>query len=225
MAKIKLMLADHQKLVREGLTALLEKEPDIKIMAEAGDWPQSMERIKSTKPDVLLLDLSMPGLSGRDGLLQIKKLSENTRVVILTMHQNRTYIRETLHAGAVGYLLKTSLYEEILAAVRAAAEHKYFLSSEINADIIDNYLHRETTEPFGSKYDLLTKREKQVFRLMAGGNTTNDIAMMLSVSPKTVAKHRTNLMEKLEMKNMATLVRYAMQTGIVDTEDGAWEGL
>lgn len=225
MAKIKLMLADHQKLVREGLTALLEKEPDIKIMAEAGDWPQSMERIKSTKPDVLLLDLSMPGLSGRDGLLQIKKLSENTRVVILTMHQNRTYIRETLHAGAVGYLLKTSPYEEILAAVRAAAEHKYFLSSEINADIIDNYLHRETTEPFGSKYDLLTKREKQVFRLMAGGNTTNDIAMMLSVSPKTVAKHRTNLMEKLEMKNMATLVRYAMQTGIVDTEDGAWEGL
>lgn len=225
MAKIKLMLADHQKLVREGLTALLEKEPDIKIMAEAGDWQQSMERIKSTKPDVLLLDLSMPGLSGRDGLLQIKKLSENTRVVILTMHQNRTYIRETLHAGAVGYLLKTSPYEEILAAVRAAAEHKYFLSSEINADIIDNYLHRETTEPFGSKYDLLTKREKQVFRLMAGGNTTNDIAMMLSVSPKTVAKHRTNLMEKLEMKNMATLVRYAMQTGIVDTEDGAWEGL
>lgn len=218
MPKIKLMLADNQLVVREGLKALLENEPDIKVVAEAGSGAEAMERIRDAKPDVLLVDLSMPHISGVDGIRMLREASEKTRIVILSMYQKRAYIREALHAGAIGYLLKTSPFEEVLSAVRAAYQQKYFLSSEINADIIDNYLKKESVEPFLSKYDLLTKREQQIFRMMAEGNTTNDIAGALSVSPKTVAKHRTNLMEKLEMKNTATLVRYALQIGVINAE-------
>lgn len=218
MAKIKIMLADHQPIVREGIRALLEKESDIKVSAEAGEGALCFKRLRETKPDVLLMDISMPGIDGINSIRELKKISEKTGIVILTMHQKRSHVREALHAGVMGYLLKTSPYEEVLGAIRAAAEQKYYLSAEINADIIDNYLKRETTEPFASKYDLLTKREHMILRFMAEGYTTNEIAMMLSVSPKTVAKHRTNLMEKLEMKNMATLVRYAIKIGVVDVD-------
>lgn len=219
MAKTKILLADHHLVVREGLRCLLEKENDVEIVGECSNGAETIDRVKSKKPDVLLLDLSMPQLNGIDAVRQIKEASGKTEIVILTGHQKRSNIREALNAGVSGYLLKTSAISDVLAAVRAAKDKKYFLSPEINADIIDTYLRKDSAKPKAGKYDQLTKREQTIFRMMAEGKTTNEIADALVISPKTVAKHRTNLMEKLEMKNTATLVRYAMSLGVVSPDE------
>ncbi|MFW5975583.1 MAG: response regulator [Desulfosalsimonas sp.] len=219
MAKIKLMIADNHILVREGLKALLGKESGIRVAAEASDGDEMMKKIRETRPDVVLMEISMPKLQAVEAICKIREISENTKVVILTMHQKQDYIREALNAGAMGYLLKTSRFEEVLAAIRAAYDNNYFLSTEINADIINNYLQKETRKPFMSTYDQLTRREQQIFRMVAEGATVNEIGDRLSISPKTVAKHRTNLMEKLNMKNTASMVRYALQLRIINPED------
>ncbi|MFP4255591.1 MAG: response regulator [Desulfobacterales bacterium] len=219
MAKIKLMIADNHILVREGLKALLGKESGIRVAAEASDGDEMMKKIRETRPDVVLMEISMPELQAVEAICKIREISENTKVVILTMHQKQDYIREALNAGAMGYLLKTSRFEEVLAAIRAAYDNNYFLSTEINADIINNYLQKETRKPFMSTYDQLTRREQQIFRMVAEGATVNEIGDRLSISPKTVAKHRTNLMEKLNMKNTASMVRYALQLRIINPED------
>ncbi len=219
MAKIKILLADNHVVVREGLRRLLDAESDFNVVGEADDGVETLDRVKSLKPDIVIMDISMPRLSGIDAIRLIKEASKSAEIIILTMYQKRSYIREALHVGALGYMLKTSSFAEVTAAIRTVHRKKYFLSSEINADIIDNYLKKETVEPFLSKYDLLTRREQQVFRMMAEGNTTIEIAELLCISPKTVAKHRTNLMEKLQLKNTAALVRYAMKIGIIEPED------
>ncbi|MCF8110271.1 MAG: response regulator transcription factor [Desulfobacteraceae bacterium] len=225
MAKIKLMLADNHAVVREGLKALLERQADIKVAAEAADGDELTKKLKEARPDVLLLDVSMPDLGEAGAIERIKQASKNTEVVILTMHQKQDYIRKALHAGARGYLLKTSPFEEVLGAIHTAAEKKYFLSAEINADIINKYLKKDATTPDPRTYDQLTKREQEIFRMIAEGATANEIAGRLAISPKTVAKHRTNLMEKLNMKNTASLVRYALQLGVVDPEEKTVTGL
>ncbi|MFW6081732.1 MAG: response regulator [Desulfosalsimonas sp.] len=219
MSKIKVMIADNHLLTREGLKALLGQEPDISVAAEASDGEEMMIKIRERKPDVVLMEALMPKLDAVKAIGDIRQISEKTGVVILTMYQKHGYIRDSLHAGAMGYLLKTSPFEEVLAAIRSASENKYFLSAEINADIINNYLQKETRRPYMSSYDKLTRREQQIFRMIAEGATANEIGGRLSISPKTVAKHRTNLMEKLSMKNTAALVRYALQLGIVEPED------
>ncbi len=224
MAKIKLMLADNHAMAREGLKALLEKETDIRIASEAADGKEMMEKLKEIRPEVLLMDVSLPDLAGIESIRRVKQISENTEVVILTMQQKQTYIREALHAGAMGYLLKTSPFEEVLGAIRSAHHKQYFLSAEINADIINNYLQKESERPFLSSFDQLTRREQQIFKMMAEGATANEIAGRLSISPKTVAKHRTNLMEKLNLRNTAALVRYALQLGVVGMEEDMHAG-
>lgn len=225
MAKIKLMLADNHAVVREGLKALLEKETDIKVAAEAADGDEMMKKLKEIRPDVLIMDVSMPNLAGIKSIQRIKEVSENTETVILTMNQKQDYIREALHAGARGYLLKTSPFEEVLGAIRTAYNNKYFLSAEINADIINKYLKKQTDKLQLSTYDQLTRREQEIFKMVARGATANEIAGRLAISPKTVAKHRTNLMEKLNMKNTASLVRYALELGVVDIDEDNGAGL
>lgn len=225
MAKIKLILADNHAVVREGLKALLEKETDIKVAAEAADGDEMMKKLKEIRPDVLVMDVSMPNLAGIKSIQRIREVSEKTETVILTMNQKQDYIREALHAGARGYLLKTSPFEEVLGAIRTAYNNKYFLSAEINADIINKYLKKQTDKLQLSTYDQLTRREQEIFKMVARGATANEIAGRLAISPKTVAKHRTNLMEKLNMKNTASLVRYALELGVVDIDEDNGAGL
>ncbi|MFP3999512.1 MAG: response regulator [Desulfosalsimonas sp.] len=225
MAKIKLMLADNHAVVREGLKALLEKQTDIKVAAEAANGDEMLKKLKEIRPDVLVMDVSMPNLAGIRSIQRIREISENTQTVILTMNQKKDYIREALHAGARGYLLKTSPFEEVLGAIRTAYNKKYFLSAEINADIINKYLKKQTDKQQLSTYDQLTRREQEIFKLVARGATANEIAGRLAISPKTVAKHRTNLMEKLNMKNTASLVRYALELGVVDIDEDDGAGL
>ncbi|MCF8023868.1 MAG: response regulator transcription factor [Desulfobacteraceae bacterium] len=216
MAKIKLMLADHHTVVREGLKALLDRKADIKVAAEAEDNDEMWEKLKDIKPDVLIIDVFLPNLAGIEFIGQIREISENTKVVILTMYQKQDDIRQVLHAGAKGYLLKTSPFEEVMGAIRSAYRNKYFLSAEINADIIHSYLEKKTEQPHLNSYEQLTRREQQIFKMLAEGATANEIGGRLSISPKTVAKHRTNLMEKLNMKNTSSLVRYAIELGVID---------
>lgn len=219
MTKIKVLLADNHMIVREGLRALLSNEPGIDIVGEAGDGAETMSLVKSAKPDIVMMDITLPGLPGIDAVRTIKEASGKTEIIILTTSQRRSYIREALHSGARGYLLKTNSFAEVIAAIRTVHRKRYFLSSEINADIIDSFLNKVSAEPFQSKYDLLTRREQQVFRLIAESRSTIEIAELLNISPKTVAKHRMNLMEKLQLKNTAKLVRYALQIGMVEPEE------
>ena len=214
MAKIKLLLADHNIVDREGLRCLLEKETDIDIIGETADGEETLNIIKSKKPDVVLLDISMPTLNGIGAIKTIKEASFKTEVVILTGSHKKTNIRDALQFGASGYLLKTGTlktgtFSDLLTAIRSAKEQKYFLSPEISSDIIETYLGRDATASKGNGYEQLTKSEKPIFRMIAEGYTTDEVAERLSISPKTVAKHRMNIMEKLEIKNVAKLVRYA----------------
>lgn len=216
--KIKVMLVDNQIVVRQGLKALLSKEPGIEVVAESGDGMEAVDTVRRLKPDVVIMETTVPRLAGVDAIRMIKDASLNSEVIILTTRKNKTHIRDALQAGGRGYVLKTAPLSEILAAIQAAYNKSYYMSPEISADIIENFVKKRDVDSEAGVYSRLSKRERQVFRLIAEGNTTDEIADMLIISPKTVAKHRMNIMEKLQLKNTATLVRYAAQIGILDTQ-------
>lgn len=214
--KIKVHLADNQIVVRQGVNALLGKERDIEIVAETADGIETVETVKKVKPDVVLVESMLPRVAGIDIIRMIKEANRETEVVVLTTPQKKAHIRDALQVGALGYVLKTSSITEVLAAIRAAYRKGYYLSPEISADIIDNFVKKRGTESDTGGYGRLSKRERQVFRMIAEGNTTDEIAELLNISPKTVAKHRMNIMEKMELKNVALLVRYAVKIGVID---------
>jgi len=214
--KIKLHLADNQIVVRQGVNALLSKEKDIEIVAETGDGMDTVETVKKVKPDIVLLEPALPRMAGVDLVRMVKEANAETEVVVLTAPQKKAHVRDALQVGALGYVLKTSSIAEVLAAVRAAYQKGYYLSPEISADIIDTFVKKRGVESETSGYGKISRRERQVFRMIAEGATTDEIAEALDISPKTVAKHRMNIMEKMELKNVATLVRYAVKIGVVD---------
>ena len=214
--KIKLHLADNQIVVRQGVNALLSKEKDIEIVAETADGMDTVETVKKVKPDIVLLEPALPRMAGVDLVRMVKEANAETEVVVLTAPQKKAHVRDALQVGALGYVLKTSSIAEVLAAVRAAYQKGYYLSPEISADIIDTFVKKRGVESETSGYGKISRRERQVFRMIAEGATTDEIAEALDISPKTVAKHRMNIMEKMELKNVATLVRYAVKIGVVD---------
>ncbi len=215
---MKIMIADDHQIVREGLKQLLNDQEDMEVVGEAQDGRETLLKAKSLRPDVLLLDVTMPKLNGLEAIGLIKEAVPDVRIVVFSMHKKEAYARQALAAGALGYVLKASPSSEILAAVRAVFSREYFLSHEINAEIIDAYLaNRKTSSPV-HRYDLLSEREQQVFRLMVEGNSTKEIADILCVSPKTVEKHRSNFMKKLGVKDLVGMVKYAIKINIVDPE-------
>ncbi len=214
--KIKLHLADNQIVVRQGINALLSKEKDIEIVAETADGMDTVETVKKVKPDIVLLEPALPRMAGVDLVRMVKEANAETEVVVLTAPQKKAHVRDALQVGALGYVLKTSSIAEVLSAIRAAYQKGYYLSPEISADIIDTFVKKRGVESETSGYGKISRRERQVFRMIAEGATTDEIAEALEISPKTVAKHRMNIMEKMELKNVATLVRYAVKIGVVD---------
>ncbi len=218
MKTVKILLADHHLMVREGLKLLLERESRFKVVAEAANSQETLELVKSEKPNIVLLDLTLPILSRFDIIQLVKELSAKTKVIVVSKSIKQSHVRQSLQGGARGYILKTASFSELAEAIRTISEGNYYLSSEIKTDIIDHFIKQTDEGPVHNKYNLLTKREKEVFRLLISGNTTEEIATLLSISPKTVAKHRANLMEKLEIFNIASLVRYAIKIGIIDSE-------
>jgi DNA-binding NarL/FixJ family response regulator len=221
MNKIRVLIADDHAVVRSGLRQLMGDQPDLEVVGEAGDGREALEKVKSLKPNVIVLDIAMPGVSGLEAAGLIKEAVPSCQIVVLTMHGKENFVRQVLSSGALAYVLKASPVQDVLAAVRAAHRGEYFLSSKIEAEVVGAYLDHRREAPAVRGYDLLSEREQQIFRLVAEGNSTNQIAEVLCVSPKTVEKHRTNIMKKLGLKDRLDVVKYAVRIGIIDPQ--LWE--
>ncbi len=221
MEKIKVLIADDHSVVREGIRQILAKEPDMEVVGEASDGLEALDMVRAIRPDVIILDIAMPGVSGLEVVGLIKEIAPQCDVVVLSMHSKESMVHRMLDSGALGYVLKASPVKDVIEAVRSARRGEYFLSSKIRAELVSAYLHSRKEKPPIKGYDLLSEREQQVFRLVAEGNSTNKIADLLSVSPKTVEKHRTNIMKKLGLKDRLDLVKEAIRIGIIDPE--LWE--
>ena len=218
---MKILVADDHAVVREGLRQLLNSQPDMEVVGEAEDGREALEKAKSLRPDVTILDIAMPRLSGLEAVRLIKEAVPDTGIVVLSMHKKEAYVHQVLASGALAYVLKASPSSDVLQGIRAVHRGEYFLSSQIRAEVISTYLESRREKPSVRGYDLLSDREQQVFRLIVEGNSTHDIAEVLCISPKTVEKHRSNVMKKLGIRDLVALVKYAVNIGVIDPE--FWE--
>jgi DNA-binding NarL/FixJ family response regulator len=212
---IRVLIAEDHHLVRQGIRALLEKAQDIEVVGEAQDGQEAVELAQRVKPDVVVMDVAMPRLNGTQATEQIRSRHLQSQVVILSMYSDDTLVRQALRCGAKGYLLKRSVVEELLLAVRAASRGELFLSSAVSESILSFALAQQTDSEEETPFDQLSDREKQVLKLVAEGQTNNAIAQILNVSVKTVEKHRSNLMDKLNIHDTAGLVRIALKHGLI----------
>ncbi len=208
------VLVDDHTVVRQGLRALLEAEGDLRIVGEAEDGLEAVELTKRLKPDVMVLDLVMPGLNGLEVARQCVQLTPKPRVVVLSMHADEAYVVQALTAGALGYVLKRSTGAELVHAIREALAGRRYLSAPLSDGLIEAYLRKVKGEEH-DPYNTLTTREREVLQLAAEGHTNPEIAGRLVVSPRTVEMHRANMMQKLGLHSQADLVRYALRRGIL----------
>jgi DNA-binding NarL/FixJ family response regulator len=215
---LRTLLADDHALVRAGLRSLLEEMPDVEVVAEAADGHEALRLIGEVKPDVAILDISMPGLNGLETTERVTREHPRTRVIILSMHVDDEYVRRALVAGAAGYLLKNSDRSELEMALRAVARGESWLTPEVSSRVVAAFARGEMPSPSGP-VELLTRRQREVLQLIAEGLSTKEIASRLDVSVKTVESHRTELMERLDIHGVAGLVRYAIRVGIVHPEN------
>jgi len=212
---IRVILAEDHHLVRQGIRALLERADDIEVVGEAADGQEAIELVQRLAPDVLVMDLAMPRLDGIQATEMVRALGGATQVVILSMHSDETLVRQALRSGARGYLLKRSIPEELLLAVRAAARGEAYLSPAVSTSLLDEFLARQAVAEEPNIFDLLTPREREVLQLIAEGHTNVAIAHKMNVSVKTVEKHRASLMTKLNVHDVAGLVREAIKHRLV----------
>jgi len=208
---IRILLADDHVLVRQGFRMILAAQPDMEIAGEAGNGREAVELAQKLKPDVVVMDVTMPELNGIEATRRLIELSPRTRVLALSMHKDAVYVREILRAGARGYLLKDSADSDLLTAVRAVAKGEGYLSPGVSDAVLSDY-RRHVTDPL----DLLTSREREVLQLIAEGKTNKEIATSLGLSVYTVEAHRGRLMEKLNLHSSGELVRFAVRSGLID---------
>lgn len=212
---IRVVVAEDHHLVRQGIRALLERTDDITVVGEAANGHEAVELVKRLAPDVLVMDIAMPRLNGLQATGQIRTLGVATQVVVLSMYSDETLVRQALRKGARGYLLKRSVAEELLLAIRAANRGDIHLSPAISRAIVTDLLRLEDDAKVLSPFERLTPREREVLQLIAEGHTNTAIAQILKISVKTVEKHRRNLMSKLDVRNLAGLIRTAIKHGLV----------
>lgn len=215
-AKIRVLLADDHAIVREGIKRILAEEPDIEVVGEAGDGLQAVEMAKKLKPDVAILDITMPALNGIEATRQIRSSLPNTHTLTLTMHEDDTYVFQLLKAGAAGYVLKRAAATDLVQAVRAAQRGEAFLYPSVAKAVVADYLKRLNEGEGKEMYDGLTEREKEILTLVADGATNQEIARKLFISIKTVQTHRAHIMEKLDLHDRTKLVRYAIRKGLIE---------
>ena len=208
-----LVVADDHRIVRQGLCALLRTEPDFRVVGEAADGIETLRLVERLLPNVLVLDLMMPGLGGLETARQAVHFSPRTRPVVLSMHSNEAYVVESLRAGAVAYVLKESGADELIRAVREAAAGRRFISPAISQASLEVYMGK-ADKPVCDPYETLTAREREVFHLTAEGQSGVAVAQRLFISPRTVESHRANVMRKLGLRNHKELIRYATQRGM-----------
>ncbi|MGC2528759.1 MAG: response regulator transcription factor [Candidatus Acidiferrum sp.] len=206
---IRIVLADDHVLVRQGLKSLLERE-GFQVVAEASDGQEALCHVESLQPDIAIMDISMPTLNGLNAARQMNRSSPKTKTILLTQHDESQYIREALEAGVKGYVLKNQIASDLLLAIRQVSRGQVYLSPGVSSAVMEAY--RSKPEKFESP---LTPRERQVLQLIAEGKSTKDVATLLGISTKTAESHRTRLMQKLDIHETASLVRYAVRHGIV----------
>lgn len=217
MTNVRVLLADDHTLVRAGLRKLLESIPSMEVVGEAGDGLELLELVEKLQPQMVLMDIAMPGLNGLEATGRLVKTWPGIRVLILSMHQNSEYVRQALRQGAAAYLLKDAAPLELELAIRAVLKGETYLSPAVSKGVVSDYVQRLRTDE--QPADALTPRQREVLQLIAEGQSTKEIARRLDLSIKTVETHRTQLMKQLDIHEIAGLVRFAIRTGLVSATE------
>lgn len=215
MKPIRILLADDHNVMRRGLRLLLESQPGFSVVGEASDGRQAVDQALATRPDVVVLDITMPRLSGTEAAQRITESLPDTAVVILSMHADEGYVLRALKAGARGYLVKDSAEDDLIEAIKAVSEGKAYFSPEVSKMLVEDYVREIRTRGAEDSYELLTTREREILHLLAEGKSNKDIAALLNLSLFTVETHRRNLQEKLNLHNLAELILYAVRKGLI----------
>jgi len=217
MGNIKVLVADDHTILRQGIKALLDNQAGIEVIGEAKDGREALELVERLLPDVILMDIGMPGLNGLEATRRIKKKFPGIKVLVLTMYTNEEYVFQILNAGANGYLVKETAFQDLISAIKAVYRDEAFMSPSISKKVINRYTQgiRKTND---TTCDILTTREREILQLIAEGSSSKKIAEALFISPKTVETHRTHIMDKLNIHNRTDLIKYAIRTGIVDID-------
>jgi len=215
MGKTRVLLADDHQLMRSGIRLMLERESDLSVVGEASDGREAVALAKSLRPDVVVMDIGMSNLNGIEAAQQMTGDRSEIAVVMLSMHSDESYVLRALKAGARGYLLKDSAEADLIKAVHAVADGKSFFSPAVSKVLLDDYVRKLRRSGTEDAYDLLTAREREVLQLIAEGKSNKDIANLLNLSVYTVESHRSNLMEKLNVRGLPELILYAVRKGII----------
>jgi len=213
---VKVLLADDHTLVRKGIRAVLASQPGIEIVAETGDGREALSLIEQHRPDLAVLDITMPGLNGLEVAVRVAQVSTRTKVLILSMHAGEAYVAQALRAGVAGYLLKDAADDELPMAIKAVARNEVYLSPRISKQLVDRFVQSGATEP--DPLAGLTTRQREILQLVAEGKSSKEIAAMLELSIKTVESHRGQIMERLGVHDVTGLVRFAIRVGLVSPD-------
>jgi two-component system, NarL family, response regulator NreC len=212
---LRVLLADDHGIVRRGMRSILESEPGVTVVGEAGDGHEALRLARDLHPDIVILDVAMPLLNGIDVAARLQKMEQPPRTVILSMHSDESYIIRALAAGARAYLLKDATDEDLIPAIRAVAAGRPYFSPAVTGVLVEDYMRRLQDRGLTDSYHLLTDREKEVLQLLAEGRANKEVATLLDLSLSTVETHRANLMQKLNLHNTAEIVLYAVRKGII----------
>lgn len=213
--KIRILLADDHTVMRRGLRLLLESQPGLSVVAEASDGKQALDQVQATAPDVAILDIAMPNLSGIEAAQRIVAMAPGTAVIILSMHSDEGYVLRALKAGAKAYLLKDSAEGDLMEAIQAVTQGKTFFSPEISKMLVEDHVREIRMRGVEDSYELLTPREREILQLLAQGKSNKDIAASLNLSLYTVETHRRNLQDKLNLHSIAELILYAVRKRVI----------
>lgn len=209
------VIAEDHTILREGLRALVSTNPAYSVVGEAKDGLEAIRQSESLKPDLVLMDLSMPRMNGMGAIMEIKRLCPETRILVLTVHKTEEYILATLQAGADGYVLKDATHSELMLAIDCVLGGRFYLSPGVSEKIVEGYLEGKRSIKTESAWDSLTQREREVLKMIAEGYKNKDIADYLCISAKTVEKHRANLMKKLDLHSVSAVTAFAIEKGLI----------
>jgi len=213
--KKRIVIAEDHTILREGLRMLLSSNPDFEVVGEAQDGLEAIRQVESLKPDLILMDLSMPRMNGVGAIQEIKKLNPTTKILVLTVHKTEEHILTALKTGAEGYILKDATHGELMLAMNNIFSGKSYLSPGISEKVIEGYLEGRKSVKSSTSWDTLTQREREILKMIAEGYRNKDIADYLCISAKTVEKHRANLMKKLDLHSAPSLTAFAMEKGLI----------
>jgi two-component system response regulator NreC len=215
MAKIRVLVADDQPIVRRGVDLLLREEPDFEVVGQAGDGLETVEAVRRLRPDVVLMDVMMPGLSGLDATRRIKESNPDVSVLMLTVHDREEYLSDSLRAGAQGYLLKEASVEELIGAIRTVHSGEVFIQPRMTTKLVGEYLNHSGNSRDGDSYRKLSAREREVLPLLAESHTNQEVADHLHLSPYTVQTYRQRIMRKLDLHSRTDLMKYALRKKLI----------